>query len=481
MAFCSFSGDFDKNGVITLETPFITEYLTEAEGDSVRVYVYGLYVCRTQKDISLADFAAALGISEADVKDCFKFWEEYDLVTVLCEDPFSVRYLPLSGKARPRKFKPEKYTEFSNALQALFPERMISTAEFTAYFDVMESFKIKPEAMLMICKYCIDLKGETIGYRYIVAVAKDFAYRGIVTPELIEQELSDYNSRSGEIAAILEACGLKRKPEVEDLQLINKWKSELGYEQKTLAFIAKKCKKKSLDALDGFISELYANKLFNENEIDDYLKRKSEYAELAKRICKNLSVYVQIIEPVVTEYVSPWLAKGYDGDTLEFLASFCFKKNRRTLADLDEQISRLYDKGLITLSSIADYVKNVSAQDEFIRELLRLCGLDRRPTDRDRQDLSAWQGWGFSDEMIKAAADKAAGGSRPWILMNVILSDWKSKSVFSPDKIPAQNYGANANKGAKDGKKSSAYFSLTHEYTKEELDSLITNADDIDF
>lgn len=480
MAFCSFSGDYDKNGVITLETPFITEYLTEAEGDSVRVYVYGLYVCRAQKDISLAEFSEALGISEAEVKDCFKFWEEYDLVTVLCEEPFSVRYLPLSGKARPRKFKPEKYTEFSNALQALFPERMISTSEFTAYFDVMESFKIKPEAMLMICKYCIDLKGESIGYRYVVAVAKDFAYRGIVTPELIEQELCDYNLRSGEISAVLEACGLKRKPEIEDLQLLTKWKSELGYEQKTLVFIAKKCKKKSLDALDAFIGELYANKLFGEKEIEDYLKRKGEYADLAKRICKNLSVYVQIIEPVVTEYVSPWLAKGYDGDTLEFLASFCFKKNRRTLADLDEQISRLYDKGLITLSSIADYVKNVSAQDEFIRELLKLCGLDRRPTDRDRQDLAAWQSWGFSDEMIKKAADKALGGSRPWILMNVILSDWKTSGVFSPDKIPAQSYGAKES-GATSNKKSSAYFSLTHNYSQEELDTLITNAKDIDF
>lgn len=477
MAFCSFSGDYDKNGVIPVDTSFITEYLPEASGDAVKVFVYGLYLCRSEKELSLADFSAALNLTEADVKDCFKFWEEYDLVAIISDEPLSVRYLPLSGKARPRKYKPEKYTDFSNALQALFPKRMISVAEFTAYFDVMESFKIKPEAMLMICKYCVDLKGESIGYRYVVTVAKDFAYRGIVTPELIEQELADYNMRGGEITDVLNALGLKRKPEVEDLNLLKKWKTDLGYEQSVLIFIAKKCKRKTIESLDAFISELYGNKLFSENEIADYLKKKDEYAELAKRICKNLSVYVQIIDPVVTEYVSPWLAKGFDGDTLEFLANYCFKKNRRTLNDLDEQISRLYDRGLITLSSIADYVKNAARLDEFIRELFTLCSVNRRPTDWDRQTVSAWQNWGFSDEMIKRAVSLSAETSRPLVYTNSVLSDWKSKGILTPEKIPVTPYSA---KSAEPSGKT-IHFENERKYTKEQLDSLVKSIDEIDF
>ncbi|MDY4186287.1 MAG: DnaD domain protein [Candidatus Borkfalkiaceae bacterium] len=476
MAFCSFSGDYDKNGVITVDTSFITEYLPEASGDAVKVFIYGLYLCRSEKEISLADFSAALSLTEAEVKDCFKFWEEYNLVAIISDEPLAVRYLPMGGKARPRKYKPEKYTDFSNALQALFPARMISVSEFTAYFDVMEAFKIKPEAMLMICNYCIDLKGESIGYRYIVTVAKDFAYRGIVTPELIEQELADYNMRGGEITDILNALGLKRKPEVEDLNLLKKWKSELGYEQSVLLFIAKKCKRKAIDALDAFISELYGNKLFTESEISDYLKKKDEYIELAKNVCKNLSVYVQDVTPVVTEYVSPWLAKGFDGDTLEFLANYCFKKNRRTLADLDEQINRLYDRGLITLSAIADYVKNAAKLDEFIRELFGVCTVNRRPTDWDRQTVSTWQNWGFSDEMIKRAVALSVGTARPMVYTNAILSDWKSKGIFTPDKIPAPEAG-----GAAQSKNKTVHFENEREYTKEQLDSLVQSIDDIEF
>ncbi|MBR4419449.1 MAG: hypothetical protein IKT32_01065, partial [Clostridia bacterium] len=140
----------------------------------------------------------------------------------------------------------------------------------------------------------------------------------IITTELIEKELSDYMVRSEDISAIISALGLKRKPEIEDLQFYNKWKSQLGFEQRVLLFIAKKCKRKNINALDEFIHELFSNKLFTEKEIDAYLKERESYKELAFKVCKALSVYVEVVDPVVENYILPWTAKGYDGDTLEF-------------------------------------------------------------------------------------------------------------------------------------------------------------------
>ncbi len=475
MAFFSFSNEYDKDKILPLDSNFITDYLPEASGDSVRVYLYGLLACRTQKEVTLSGLAIELKLSEEEVIDCFKFWEEYDLVTIISEEPFTVRYLPLSKTGKPRKFKPEKYSEFTGALQALLPDRMISTAEYTAYFNLMEEYSIKPEAMLMICKYCVDLKGTSIGYRYIITVAKDFASRGIITTELIEKELSDYMVRSEDISSLLNALGLKRKPEIEDLQLFNKWKSQLGYEQKALLFIAKKCKRKNVNALDDFILELYSNKLFAEKEIDEYLKRREEYRDIAVKICKALSVYVEVIDPVVETYILPWTAKGYDGDTLEFLANWCFRKNRRSLSLLNDQIDALYDKGLITLSSIAEYVKGMAKQDEFIKEILNECNIDRRPNDSDRQIFTAWYSWGFSAEMIKEACSFSKDKIRPLVYMNALLSDWKSKGVFTKDKIP-QAVVASAKPVA-----STARFENERSYTKEELDALLDSVDDIKF
>ena len=174
-------------------------------------------------------------------------------------------------------------------------------------------------------------------------------------------------------------------------------------------------------------------------------------------------------------YILPWTAKGYDGDTLEFLANWCFRKNRRSLSLLNDQIDALYDKGLITLSSIAEYVKGMAKQDEFIKEILNECNIDRRPNDSDRQIFTAWYSWGFSAEMIKEACSFSKDKIRPLVYMNALLSDWKSKGVFTKDKIP-QAVVASAKPVV-----STARFENERSYTKEELDALLDSVDDIKF
>ena len=67
-------------------------------------------------------------------------------------------------------------------------------------------------------------------------------------------------------------------------------------------------------------------KKFSEKEIADYYKAKAATTELAYSINRSLSVYVEVIDPVIENYVTPWLNMGYDGETLLFLATYCSGK-----------------------------------------------------------------------------------------------------------------------------------------------------------
>ena len=65
MAFCSFSKDCDGNSYVTVENKFITKYLPEADGFAVKVYLYGLYLCKNaDSDFSLSSMAEVLKTSE---------------------------------------------------------------------------------------------------------------------------------------------------------------------------------------------------------------------------------------------------------------------------------------------------------------------------------------------------------------------------------------------------------------------------------
>lgn len=470
MSFCTFSKDFNVNSITSIDNKFIDMYLPIATGDAVKVYLYGLYACKSEDDITLEVFAQNINLDVDEVRNCFKFWEEFGLLNVISESPFTVKYLPVEAH-RPKKFNPEKYTGFNKALQVLIPDRMITTNEFSAYFSIMEEHSIKPEAMLMIIKYCVDLKGKGISFRYVLKVANDFASRGITTQSKIEKELSDYTIKSADLYEIFNLISPTSKPEIDDLNMYKKWTQDMKYSKNAIITACTKSKVKSMTKLDKEISNLYSAKKFSPEEIDGYYKEKKKIVEIAYSINKTLSVYTEVIDPVVENYVIPWVNKGYDEDSLVFIANYCFRKNRRTLEGMNEVVEKLYKNGLITVNSIAEFIKSSTQDDEFIKKLLSIVGISRRPTDFDRQNVQIWRGWRFSDEMIEEAVSLSAGKNNPFAYVNAILSEWKASDIYTADKIPSTIARASA--------KTSAFKSQT--YTKQELDDLIDNIDDVEF
>lgn len=490
MAFCSFAKEAGKSLTTSIDNSFFTDYLTEADGEAVKVYLYGLYLCRNNEgEFTLTDMAKALFADEEKIKDCFRYWEEFDAVSVTSDDPFLVKYLPLTTYGRPKKFRSGKYDDFNKSMQSLITDRMISTNEYAEYISVMEDYNIRPDAMLMIAKYCVDTSGTSVSGRYIINKARKLAMQRITTVEAVEAELSDYNSSSAEVQKVLTAIGIKRKADIDDFNYFSKWTSELMFTPASVIFAAKKFKAKTLQRLDGVLMELYGAKKFSEKEISDYFDKKEEVASLSKEITRKLSVYYEIIQPVVDTYINPWLSLGFEKDSLLFIADFCFKRRRRTLESMDETVKNLYKQGLVTQSAIASYLKKRGLDEEFIKDIFALTGEDRKPNEWDRKTLAAWREWGFSDDMIKAAAPFAAGKSSPMVYINAILGDWKSKGIFSPDKIPEEKQSVKQNSGKNNGVGAyidgdtikSAEFKLARTYTKAELDALIDDIENVDF
>lgn len=431
---CSYSKEFSLSSYTNIENTFITQYLPSSTGDAVKVYIFGLYLCQNpNRDVPIEDVASTLSMPIEKVIDCFTYWEEFGLVSIISKEPFSVVYMPIkevfSGK--PRKYKAEKYEEFSKGLQALLPSRMISTSEFTEYFSIMETYSIKPEAMLMIVRYCADRKGKDISYRYISKVAKDFGDRGIITIEKVENELASYLLRTNELERIFKALSIRRQPDIEDLNLLKKWTGELSFETDNVIFAAKKLKKGNMERLDKFLFELYSVKCFSKEEITDYIDKKQYLFDLAIKINRALSIYVEVLDPEVNTYITKWLSYGFSEETLLLIASRCFNTGKKTLQDMDELLQTLREDGFIELSSVHDYFQAERKTDEFLSKMLITCGISRRPTQSDRNNLNMWKNWNLSEEMIMEAAKISSGKSSPFAYMSGILSNWKNQGIFT--------------------------------------------------
>lgn len=430
---CTYSKEFTKEGVTGIENAFISQYLPLAGGDAVKVYLYGLYTCgNVAANQDLTTFCKAINCSEETVKSAFSFWEEFGLVTVMSEEPYVVRYHSVSeaGYNKPRKFKAEKFGDFSKGAQSLISGRMISTNEYAEYFTIIETYSVSADAMLMIIKYCVDLKGNDIGYKYIVKVAKDFALRGITTVEKVEKELSSYVLRTGELEKILKAISVKKRPDIEDLNYYKKWTQELSFEPENVLFVAKLLKKSTMAKLDAFLLELFGAKSFSPAEIENYAREKQRVYDLAVKFNKALSVYVEVLDTEVDEYLKKWLSYGFTEPTLLLLANRLFKDGKNSLKDADSMIEDLRKKGIIDISSVTDYFEREKRTEEFLKKMLLTCGINRRPTPWDKENLALWKSWNFSEEMILEAAKISAGKSSPTAYMSGVLSKWKNKEIF---------------------------------------------------
>ena len=177
MAFCKFSTEYNANLEISLSRIFVTDYLPYAPDSCTKVYLYGLNLWLQDQDVtnSLENVSQSLGMSKEDIKSSFLYWQDQGLVTVLNFDPIEIRYLNIVPKKFSAKmFKKEKYADFNKAMQEVLDGRMITPTEYREYYVLMDSLHIEDSALVMIAKYCTEQKGASVGYAYILTVAKNW-------------------------------------------------------------------------------------------------------------------------------------------------------------------------------------------------------------------------------------------------------------------------------------------------------------------
>ena len=60
---------------------FFSEYLSQASGDFIKVYLYIVFLSKYGKDIKVNDLARKLSLSFPIIQEALKYWEEQGVIT----------------------------------------------------------------------------------------------------------------------------------------------------------------------------------------------------------------------------------------------------------------------------------------------------------------------------------------------------------------------------------------------------------------
>ena len=486
MAFCKFSTEFMAKSYTVIDNLFFTKYLLTTPPKHVSIYLYGLYICQQMIPLEIKHFAENLGYSEEDVITSFEYWQEQDVVRIVSTTPFQVQYLPLNAKSTPHKYDKDKYAKFNKQVQSLICGRMLTPNEFEEYYTLMEGFatpdgrKLSPEALLMVVRYCVENKGDNVGYRYIITVARDWANLGYVTPDQIEAHLEATNNATTSVNSILKALGSTKKSSLEELQLYLKW-LELGFLDECILYVAKSLKKSgkaNFTLLDRKLNKYYDLHLFSSKEINDYEENVDKIYSLARDINRTLGLYYEDVTNQIETYINPWLNLGYTPDTLLAIAQNCYEVGKRTLNTLDEQIKFLFENGIVSDKSYEQHIQAQLSIKVTIKTILKKLNIERNVTSVDVDFWNRWtNAWTFNPDIIDYAVSLAKNRGANLSYVNSILADWHTQHIFTLEqaKLASDNY-----KIIKNAPTSNATKINTRTYSQDENEALFNEFKEMD-
>jgi DnaD/phage-associated family protein len=477
--FASFSSEYILDSFTGLDNLFVSEYLPQAPDMCIKVYVYGLFLCSHSHtpDNDLEAMARALSMQPSEIVDAYTYWAELGLVAIIQHSPFSVRYLPPKSALNLKKYSTAKYSEFNMQIEAMF-DREILPNEFNEYYNAIETYHIEPEAFLLITRYCIDLKGANINYKYVLAVARNWANMGATTCERVEEKILEYDKVAEELIQVMKALGSRKKADIDERAMYLKWKEEFLFDQNTILAVANRVKKGGFSKLNNALTKYYENKMMTIQEIEEFESNRDKLYALAKNINRTIGVYYEQLDYIIETYINDWLSKGYEEDALIMIADACFRKNIRTLEGMNGFVSKLYKQGLVSANSINSHVERLSAADKKIAEIFEALGIEKNITSWDRDSYRTWTySWGMSDELILFCATKSKGTSSPMAYMNKILSSWYDQKITTLEQansyaFPAANMPAQA---------PNARMQNERKYTQQELNALIDDITKVEF
>lgn len=439
MSFAAFSRDFGSSMFTSVENQFITKYLPRADGDAVRVYLYGLYLCQVSADLDAASCAKLLHLTEEKLLEIFSFWEECDLVRILSRSPLYVEYLPVNAAVgRPKTFRPEKYAAFNREFYQILQRagRDLKPYEMQRILEFLENNPIEQPAFLLIAEYCAKKDGEKLSAAHILNKAAKLVREHKYTYEQVEADLADFNTREKELSRLFALLGICRKPQEKDYAFPEKWAS-LGMEEGAVSACAQALGKGSLATLDALVEELHDKGAHTAQEAREYLARRKEEADIVFRVAHKLGVKVANPRPFCEEYAEKWLERGYDAQSLTALAAIAMKLSYG-FPEFDAMLDGLYAQGIVDEKSVSRFCAARDRQFRLLQKIQTACGVLKK-TQSALDMIETWRSWNFGDEMILEAAKRASAAAAPLPYMNKLLAEWKREGFSRPAEIPERD------------------------------------------
>ena len=347
-----------------VENLFIQEYMVRADGDFVKVYLYGLMQCyHPVHSASLSTVARDLGMEVSRVENAFAYWERMGLVQRVGDNPPSWAYRNLKQLELMRAQDDDglyRYADFNNSLQAQFgADRLLHPQDFERVYDWIEGLGLPEEVVLMLVSGQIKARGKKFTFKSIDPIARAWAEANVRTIADAEEMSRMYTERYQAIKQVYKKLGKRHQVSEPDEALYERWTREWGFDLPAILAACDETSKgvPTFGYLNGILERMHQQGLHSEEDLRADLEADRD----VKALLRELGMRAASPTDDSRSMLEGFLREGFARETIALAATRVARKGGRL--DALERTLRIWkEAGALSYESATAYLKRMDAQ-----------------------------------------------------------------------------------------------------------------------
>ena len=279
---------------------FFSEYLSEASGDFIKVYLYMVFLSKYDKDIKINDLSKKLVLPVKTIQDAVKYWEDKCLITKkntgyiinsIQEIELHKLYKPKTALSAEQLQKSAENQKRAKAIDFINNKYFSGLMPTTWYPEIelwFKKYNFDEEVMIALFGYCFDK--SALHKNYIQTVAEAWNKNNIRT----FNDLDNYYEKQEKINVIAKniskKLGLSRGLTQYEYAYIEKWVIDYSYGMDIIEIALKRTTSKAnptFDYLDKLLTDWHDRGFKTTNDVQAFLAEMKEKNKNVKKLEKQ--------------------------------------------------------------------------------------------------------------------------------------------------------------------------------------------------
>lgn len=294
---------------------FVSEYLCSANGDYVKIYIYCLFLCKYDSEISPLDLSKKLSLPLKTVELGLKYWEEQgvlikknkvyelaDLKKIEIDKLYKPKLTSSIEDAIEGNSKNVLRTQAINEINSAFFQGVMSPAWYTDIDNLFTKYCFDEDVMIALFRYCFDR--QALHKKYLYAVAEGWASNKVRSMNDLERYYLEVEKANKIKKNISKKLGITRNLSQYEEAYIDKWTVDFNYPMEIIEIALKKTTSKtnfSFDYIDKMITDWHEKNLLTPDDVSSYLKEQKQKNKELKNI-ENQQMTIKYVDDQTNQY-----------------------------------------------------------------------------------------------------------------------------------------------------------------------------------